>query len=390
MKAFQFYYPTKIVFGPGEFEHIGRLARELGKTAMLVEQDGPLEKMGVYSKAKKFLEQAGLTVYPFDGISSNPKLSRIKQGVKLAKQWQIDVVVAVGGGSCIDAAKAISIGALDDGELWDFWARKRFAKAALPVLACSTISATGAETSCHSVVTNDENPDPSNWQKWGLHEKLAFPKIALIDPKLLTTVPRRLTAAGMADTISHILEGYFDGVPYNPISDRIGEGIIMTVIENKRVLDYPNDIEARSAISWAATLAMSGLHDCGRSNAGFPAHWIQHSVGAITDTSHGEGLAVINPAWLEYVNKRNPEKFVQFAERVFKLHRTSEMSDVDYGQLGIEALKAEFRSWGLPGSLSELGVTEKMIPDIIKGIEECPENYPFPENSVEEVLRSCL
>ena len=390
MNSFQYFNPTKVVFGIGEFDKLGTEAMLLGRTALLVKQEGPLEKMGVYQRAQKSLEDAGLSVVTLEYVSSNPKLSKIKEGVQIAKAHGVDVVVAVGGGSCIDAAKAVGIGALDDGELWDFWARKRFVEKSLPILACSTISATGAETSCHVVVTNDADADMANWQKWALHEPKAFPKTAIIDPKLLATVPARLTAAGMADSISHVIEGYFDGVPENPISDRIGEGIVSTIIESKRVLDHPDDLQARAAISWAATLAMSGLQDCGRSNAGFPAHWIQHAVGAMTDSSHGEGLAVINPAWLELVNKKSPEKFVQFAQRVFQLPRTPDMSDCDYGQAGLDALKAEFRSWGLPTTLRELGVTKEMIPAIVEKVMSSPETYVFDAQEVAQVLTNCL
>ncbi len=389
MNSFQYYSPTKVVFGVGEFQKLGEEAKSLGTTALLVKQEGPLEKMGVYAKAQAYLEEAGLKVYTLEYVSSNPKLSKIKEGVCIAKEKNVDVVVAVGGGSCIDAAKAVAMGAVDEGELWDFWARKRFVEKTLPVVAVSTISATGAETSCHVVVTNDAGEDTTAWQKWALHDPHAFPNTAIIDPQLLTSVPKRLTAAGMADTISHIIEGYFDGVPNNPISDRIGEGIVMTVIESQHVLENPADLEARAAISWAATLAMSGLQDCGRSNAGFPAHWIQHAVGAMTDSSHGEGLAVINPAWLEHVNQENPEKFVQFAERVFGLPRNG-MTDVEYGQAGLNALKETFRNWGLPVCLRELGVTEEMIPAIVNSVMSSPETYVFDAAVVEQVLRSCL
>jgi len=240
------------------------------------------------------------------------------------------------------------------------------------------------------VITNDTDPDTARWQKWAVHEPVVFPRVAIIDPQLLATVPARLTAAGMADTISHVIEGYFDGVPENPISDRIGEGIVMTVLENDQVLENPDDLSARASLGWAATLAMSGLQDCGRSNAGFPAHWIQHAVGAVTDTSHGEGLAVINPAWLEHVNKENPEKFIQFAKRVFDLERKEGMTDVEFGQSGIDALKAVFKKWGLPLRLRELGVTEEMIPTIITSVLESPESYAFDAKTIDKVLRSCL
>ena len=193
----------------------------------------------------------------------------------------------------------------------------------------------------------------------------------------------------MADTISHVIEGYFDGVPDNPVSDRIGEGIVMTVLENDGVLENLGDTSKRGALSWAATLAMSGLQDCGRSNAGFPAHWIQHAVGAMTDSSHGEGLAVINPAWLEFENKKNPEKFVQFTERVFGIEREKGTSDVEYGKLGLQALKDKFKSWGLPVTLRELGVKEEMLEEIAENVLKAPETYVFEKAHILEVLRSC-
>lgn len=390
MNNFQYYNPTKVVFGEGESGKLGEEVKALGDRALLIKQEGPLEEMGVYNDAVRSMEKEGIEVHTLEYITSNPRLTKIREGIALAKEKKINVVVAVGGGSAIDAGKAVAIGTPCKGDVWDFFRREKMIEKVLPMVAVSTISATGAETSCHVVVTNDEEADASKWQKWALHDPHAFPDTAIIDPKLLASVPRRLTAAGMADTISHVIEGYFDGVPDNPVSDRIGEGIVMTVIENERVLEHPDDLKARAALGWAATLAMSGLQDCGRSNAGFPAHWIQHAVGALTDSSHGEGLAVINPAWLEMVNQKQPEKFVQFAERVFGLERKEGMSDVEYGQAGIDALKDTFKRWGLPATLGELGVTESMIPDIIKGVLDSPETYVFEEEMLEQVLRKVL
>lgn len=390
MNSFQYYNPTKVIFGEGEYNQLGTEVKVLGMRALLVKQEGPLESLGIYAKAVKSLEAAGVKVCCLKNVSSNPRLSKVREGIAIATKNNVDVVVAVGGGSVMDAAKAVAIGVANEGDVWDYFSRKRTVKGALPVVAVSTISATGSETSCHAVITNDTDPDTARWQKWAVHEPVVFPRVAIIDPQLLATVPARLTAAGMADTISHVIEGYFDGVPENPISDRIGEGIVMTVLENDQVLENPDDLSARASLGWAATLAMSGLQDCGRSNAGFPAHWIQHAVGAVTDTSHGEGLAVINPAWLEHVNKENPEKFIQFAKRVFDLERKEGMTDVEFGQSGIDALKAVFKKWGLPLRLRELGVTEEMIPTIITSVLESPEYYAFDAKTIDKVLRSCL
>ena len=215
------------------------------------------------------------------------------------------------------------------------------------------------------------------------------PKTAIIDPKLLVSVPKKLTAAGMADTISHIIEGYFDGVEGNPISDAIGEGIVRTVLESEDVLEHPDNIELRAQIAWASTLAMGGIQDCGRLNAGWPAHWIQHAVGAMTDSSHGEGLAVINPAWLDFINEENPRKFVQFSRNVLNLERPEGVSDVEYGQMGLDYLRARFKQWGLPSTLRELGVTREMFPALIKNIMNNNEAFVFTEQQIEQVLERC-
>lgn len=390
MKNFEYNSPSKVVFGKGEFSRLGEEVSFYGKSALLVKQDGPLEELGVFSRAHQYMEESKIKVTDLNGILSNPRLSKIEEGIQLVKMQKIEVIVAVGGGSSIDTAKAIAVGACDEGDVWDFFAGTRGIEKALPVIAVSTISATGAETSCHCVITNDREAEKSNWKKWAIHDPKVFPKTAIIDPELLTSVPKKLTAAGMADSISHILEGYFDGEPDNPISDYIGEGIVKAIIESDRVLENPKDISARASIAWAATLAMSGLQDCGRLNAGWPAHWIQHAIGALTDSSHGEGLAVINPAWLEFDNRENPEKYMQFAKNVFGIERKDGMSDVEYGQAGLDALKEKFKAWGLPTTIDELGVTKEMIPTIVKNVMNNNEDYVFQAEKVGQVLESCL
>lgn len=390
MQNFEFYSPSKVIFGTGEFARLGEEVRNYGTSAILVKQEGPLEEMGVFKKAHQFMEEQGVEVTDLNGILSNPRLSKIEEGIRLAKQKEIQVIVAVGGGSSIDTAKAVAAGACDDGDLWDFFSGERAVGSTLPVVAVSTISATGAETSCHCVITNDRDKERKNWKKWAVHDSAVFPRTAIIDPQLLCTVPTNLTAAGMADAISHVLEGYFDGIPDNPLSDYIGEGIVKTIIENERVLDNPSDLQARAAVAWAALLAINGLQDCGRSNAGWPAHWIQHAVGALTDSSHGEGLAVINPAWMELDNREHPEKYMQFAERVFGIGRTDKMTDVEYGQAGIQALKNKYKQWGLPSCLNELGVTRGMLQKITDNVMKNNESYEFQPGKVKEVLESCL
>lgn len=190
MKEFQYYNPTKVVFGAGEYKQLGKEVRNYGSSALLIEQEGPLEEMGVFSRAIGYMESCGIRVFELKGITSNPKLSKIEEGILAVKENQIEVIVAVGGGSSIDTAKAISFGAPANTDVWDFFSRKRQIEKALPVVAVSTISATGAETSCHCVVTNDRSSDCTKWQKWAVHDAFAFPKTAMIDPELLVTVPK--------------------------------------------------------------------------------------------------------------------------------------------------------------------------------------------------------
>lgn len=391
MLNFQFCFPTQVIFGAGEFAKLGDEVAKYGHRALLVEQPGPLEKNGLFARGVHLMEQAGVAVCELSGVESNPRLTKIEEGIRLVRDNALEVIVAIGGGSTIDTAKAIALGAADPtgGDVWDFFAGVRPAEQTLPVVAVSTISATGAETSCHCVVTNNRASDHTAWKKWAVHNTVLCPKTAIIDPELLVSVPARLTAGGMADTISHIIEGYFDGVDGNPISDAIGEGIVRTVLESDGVLEHPEDVNLRAQIAWASTLAMGGIQDCGRLNAGWPAHWIQHAIGALTDSSHGEGLAVINPAWLDFINAENPKKFVQFTERIFGLERPQGMTDVEYGQMGLDELRNRFRAWGLPTCLQELGVTRDMFPVIIESILHNNESFQFTRDQIERVLERC-
>lgn len=390
MNNFSFYNPTRIFFGQGEFEKLGKLASAYGSKALLVKTAGPLEKLGVYAKATELMQKEDMTVYQLDGVTSNPRLTKIEEGVKLCKEYKIDIVIAVGGGSGIDTAKAIAFGAVDDGDIWDFFALDRTAAASLPVGAVSTIAATGSEMNLNCVVTNDRDPDPRNWVKWSTHFEHSYPKFAILDPELQKTVPKSLTAAGMVDTISHIVEPYFDSCGDTPLQDRLGEGIVMTVIENEKVLEDPENLVYRSNLCWSATLALNGLHDAGRVPKPWDAHTIEHEVGAKTDCSHGVGLAVLQPAWLYHICARNPARFAQFAQRVFGIEKKQGMSDMDVGLKGIDALKAKFKSWGMPSALKELGVTREMLPKLADDILKNPEGKDLKRDELLKVLESCF
>lgn len=390
MRSFHYYSPTRVIFGRDSFESLGERVANYGKTALLVEMEGPLKELGLFEKAVKLMEEKGIVVFELGGVKENPHLTVVDKGIQLARKNKIEVIVAIGGGSSIDTAKAISLGAESDIDIWKFFSGEEKAVRKRPVVAVSTIAASGSEMSCHCILTNDRSNDPFQWKKWALHDELLFPELAIIDAELVKSVPKRLTAAGMADINSHVLEGYFDDrTTNNVLGDLLAESVVQTILENAHVLESLDDVEARENISWAATIAMNGLADCGRNMKGFPCHWIQHAVGAMTNSSHGEGLAVIEPAWLTNEAKKDPQKFVCFNERVLHLERESHMTDEDYALLGINFLRKKYDEWGLPKSLRELGVTKDMLPKIVDEIMNNNEAYEFDRKDIETTLENC-
>ncbi|MBX8935441.1 iron-containing alcohol dehydrogenase [Enterococcus gilvus] len=391
MRNFQYYNSTKVIFGRGQFACLGENARRFGKRALLVEIEGPLKELGVFQQAIDSMEAEGMRVFELSGVTENPHLTVVDKGIKLAKEKDIDVIVAVGGGSSIDTAKAISLGAATDLDIWEYFNGSQQAVEKKPVVAVSTIAASGSEMSCHCILTNDRSADKKDWKKWALHDELLFPEIAIVDAELVKTVPKRLTAAGMADINSHVLEGYFDDqITNNDLGDYLAESVVKTILENDSVLEKLDDLDARENISWAATLAMNGLPDCGRDMKGFPCHWIQHAVGAMTNSSHGEGLAVIEPAWLKNELKKDVKKFIRFNQNVLKLERNDGISDEKYAEAGIDRLRQIYDDWGLPSTLRELGVTKEMIPKIIEEIMNNNEAYEFDPKDIQITLESCF
>jgi alcohol dehydrogenase YqhD (iron-dependent ADH family) len=385
MQKFEFYSPVRIIFGAGELERLGTESAKYGQNVLLVKSEGPLEKLGVFKKAEDSLKSAGQKVFSLENVAANPKLSSVYDGIEICRKNNIDLVVAIGGGSAIDCAKGIAVGAMDDGDVWDFYDVKRVPVKALPVGAVSTIAATGAEMSPHSVITNSKTN-----QKNALHSELNLPKFAIIDPELQKTVPRFLTACGMCDTITHAGENYFAGDPDLVITDYFAAGVIKTVLDNEKILDNLDDLAARSELAWAATMGINGITDLGRGAFEYGAHIIEHSISAHFDVIHGAGLSVVHPAWLNYRldNDESSVRFVKFARDVMGLHRGT-MSDVDYGRAGIDALKARYTSWGLPISLGDINVGTKDFDAIAETVVNDPDTFMFDKELVFNVLNRC-
>ena len=236
-------------------------------------------------------------------------------------------------------------------------------------------------TNC--VITNEKLG-----QKYSTHFTCSFPKAAVIDPELHKTVPPYLTASGMTDTISHVLEKYFDGTPDTPMQDRIAEGVVLTVIESEGILKDPQNSVLRGNLSWAATLALNGLNDSGRGSANYDAHTIELELSAKYDMTHGAGLAIVQPAWLTFLCKKDPRKFVQFSERVFGIKKDGK-TELETGLQGIEALKSKCREWGMPVTLKEAGVPRDDLEGLALAATKAPEGSYLNKNDVLNILLSC-
>lgn len=382
MQNFEFYNPVRVIFGPGEFKRLGEQASQYGKRALLVKTVGPLEELGVYKRAAEYLKAAGMEVSELGGVAANPRLSSVYEGIKICKEKNIEIIIAVGGGSAIDCAKAIGMGALDDGDVWDFFEQTRTATQSLPIGAVSTIAATGSEMSVHCVITKEDTK-----QKYATHNECHLPKFAIIDAELQKTVPKYLTACGMCDTIAHT-ENYFAGDRNTSMTDRIAEGVILSVIENEGVLDDLNNVDKRNNLAWAATIAINGLTDLGRGAFEYGGHVIEHAVSGYFDVIHGAGLAVLLPAWMYHSCEKDPAKFIKFGERIFGLSKNGK-SDKEAGIAAIDALKGKFRSWGLPVTMKELKIEESSFDDIAEVVVNDPDSFIKDRKIVLDVLNRC-
>ena len=383
MNNFEFYNPTKIVFGQGEVVKIGKYAAQWGKKALLVTSRSSIIKLGIFDKVKTCLSEAGVKTVDLIGVDPNPRLSTVNEGVKLCIDNSVDVIIAIGGGSVIDCSKAISFCRYDDKDPWDFFTGKRVPRKVLPVLSVLTISGTGSEMNSNCVITNE-----ALGQKYVTNIAAISPKVSIIDPQLMISVSGYLTACGMVDTISHVMEKYFDGTENTPMQDRISEGVVLTVIENEAVLGDLTDVDSRANLAWASTIALNNIANVGRGFGAFDAHTIELEVSAKYDVAHGAGLAVVHPAWMKYLCRKKPAKFVQFTKRIFNIEKEN-MSDYEYGIRGIEALKERFVIWGMPSSLKELGVPKGDLIRIAEDAVSSPKGKSLDYDEVLRVLEDC-
>ena len=352
MFHFNYYAPTQVVFGKGTEEKTGELVKAQNCKKVLIHYgSGSVKRTGLLDRVKQALEKENLAYTELGGVVPNPRLSLVKEGIELCKKEGVDFILAVGGGSVIDSAKAIGYGVANGGDVWDFYSHKRSAAGCLPIGVILTISATGSEMSDSSVITNEDG-----WIKTGYHSEYCRPKFAIMNPELTMTLPDYQTACGCTDILMHTMERYFTQGENMELTDSIAEALMRTVIENTKILkENPKDYNARAEVMWAGSLSHNGLTGCGNGGNDFATHALEHELGGMYDVAHGAGLAALWGSWARYVYKEIPERFHKFAVRVMGLEDTGDAEEM--AVRGIEAMEAFFREIKMPTNLRELGLT---------------------------------
>ena len=355
MLDFIYNTPTKVYFGKDKEKEVGNIIAELGyKKIMMQYGKNSIKKSGLYDTVMNSLKNCGIEVVEMAGVEPNPKITFVRKAIEIAKKEKVQMILAVGGGSVIDSCKYTALGAKADCDVWEFSMGKQSPKDALPVGCILTIAAAGSEMSNSAVITNLE----LNMKK-GCSTELNRCKFAIMNPELTFTLGAYQTACGVVDIMSHTMERYFTICPPTELTDRIAESILKSVVNAAKVLvDNPTDYNARATIMWASSLSHNGLTGCGRENA-LPVHQLEHALSGEYDfVAHGAGLAVLFPAWSKFALKENPERFAQFARRVFDVADTDDLSAA---VKGVEEMEKFFKYIGMPLSLREFNIPETCI-----------------------------
>ncbi len=363
MNNFKFYSPTYFVFGKDTEKQVGEYVHKFGGSRVLIHYGGgSVVKSGLLERVKSALDDDGIYYVTLGGVKPNPTSGLVYKGIELCRKEKIDFVLAVGGGSVIDSSKAIALGTLYEGDFWDFYEDKsRIANAtALPVGTILTIAAAGSEGSSDSVITKEEG-----MLKRATGGDCLRPKFSILNPALTQTLPAYQTACGATDIMAHVFERYFTNTENVETTDRICEALLMAMIhETPKVIKTPDDYEARANIMWAGMVAHNDICGVGREQD-WNSHWLEHEISALTDCAHGAGLAVIMPAWMEYVYRHDIMRFCKVAVRVWGCPMDFDNPE-STAKAGIAAFRAFLKSIGMPTTMQELGADEKDIPYLVK------------------------
>lgn len=385
MNNFRYHAYTDIRFGKGQVNCLPELLDPYGRRVLLVYGSGSIRKNGLYDKVFELLKD--FEVIELSGVEPNPKITSVREGAKLCKDQNIDVVLAVGGGSTIDAAKVIAGGAYYDGDAWDLVVDPGKIKKVLPIVTILTLAATGSEMNKNAVISNMET-----YEKLGTASHDFIPKASICDPTYLFTLPAKQTAAGTADIMSHIFEQYFQKETGAFISDRIAEGLLKACIKYCPIaLNEPENYEARANLMWASTQALNGLTSGGKSGE-WTCHPIEHELSAFYDITHGVGLAIVTPRWMRYIlNDETVSKFCEYGRNVWDIHETDPYSCANQA---IDATEKFFVDCGIPMTLTEIGIDEtyfdRMAEDAVKFGNLGSAYVPLAKEDVIAILKESL
>ena len=361
MQQFQYYTPTKVVFGKDTENQVGKLVKEQKAAKVLIHYGGgSVKRSGLLDRVEASLQAEGIPYVTLGGAVPNPRLSKVYEGIALGKQEGVDFILAVGGGSAIDSAKGIAYGICYEGDVWDFYLKKCLPQKSLPLGVVLTLAATGSEMSDSSVITKEEG-----WLKRSAKSDLGRPRFAIMNPELTYPLPEYQTMSGCVDIMMHTMERYFSHERDTELVDAMAEGLLRTMMHNAAILlEDPRNYEARSEVMWAGSLSHNGLTGCGR-KGDWACHQLEHELGGMFDVAHGAGLSAVWGSWARYVYETDVERFAQFAVRVMGVEENPQ--DLKATALGgIQALEEFFRSIHMPVSISELGVdlTEEQIREL--------------------------
>lgn len=386
MENFVFYAPTEIYFGKNQIENLSKVLNRYGKNVLLTYGGGSIKRNGLYDKVCELLKD--FNIVELSGVEPNPRIGTVRKGIELCKENNIDVILAVGGGSTIDCSKVIGAGYYYDGDAWDLVKDKSKIDKVLPIVTILTIAATGSEMNKTAVISN-----PETNEKLSVKSQNMAPKVSILDPEYTYTLPSIQTAAGAADIMSHVIENYFKQTEGTFLQDKICEGILQTCIKYCPIaLQNPTDYEARSNLMWASSLALNGLCGSGKGGA-WSCHPIEHELSAFYDITHGVGLAIITPRWMRYIlSEKTVDKFVDYAVNVWKI--PNEEDKFVLANKGIDATEKFFTDCGIPMNLGKLGIDDMLLEKMSKAVvahRDLKSAYvPLDENDVLNILKMCL
>ncbi len=385
MNNFDLYLNTHVFFGREAASNIPQNINCYGNRVLMVYGGGSIFKNGVYEEVTTILQNGGIEYIELGGIDPNPRIASVREGAKICKENNIDVVLAVGGGSTVDCAKAIAAAACYSGDAWDLVLDKSKVTKALPIFVVLTVAATGSEMDCGAVISNPETKD-----KYDFDSPWMRPSCAFMDPTHTFTVPKKQTAAGTVDIMSHVLEAYFSRAQ-GFMQDRIAEALLKTCIVNGNVaLDNPTDYDARANLMWASSWAINGLTSCGKGQA-WSVHQIEHMLSGYYDITHGVGLAILTPVWMEYVlDESSVDKFAEYAKNVWDVDDNDKWNAA---REGIRKTRECFTSWGMPTKLSELDIDDRYFGDMaqkaaVRGLDSAYK--PLFERDIVNILKRSL